>query len=85
MRIKSTGLLYHYNSPIQWHTVTFTIPDLALLGEIRRWCTDTYGPCISTHAFVVDKDCERWHDNCGFGKVMFAHEDDMNWFILRWS
>ena len=61
----------HWN---QGHYVAAFRAGVDTLAEIKQWCYATYG-----------NPGHRWIDNVHFGEALFNNQQDLEWFLLRWS
>ena len=61
-----------------WHVAAFTAP--RSYREIVEWCLKTFGP-----AGYHDTPQARWKNDIFYGEVYFSRQEDLEWFVLRWS
>ena len=62
-----------------FYYIHFDVPEYDLSQELMHWCNDNFGE----PGFVGARF--RWQNYIRLGAVHFKSEEDVNWFILRWS
>lgn len=81
----SIGFLHIYketNSP--YWMVSFT-HDRERAKVLKKWCYENFGPGLGR--FRVDNDpfVHRWIDDTDWGEIRLSREEDVMWFLMRWS
>ena len=60
-----------------WHVAAFTAPKNYY--EISEWCHASFGE-PGYHEWEI-----RWRDDIFYGEAYFRDQEDLEWFVLRWS
>jgi hypothetical protein len=63
-----------------WHVAEF-LSKKTNRPDIARWCYRSFGPA----GYQAMTDEIRWQDSIQYGKIVFSREQDLAWFLLRWS
>ncbi len=64
----------------EWRVAAFLTPK-ENRSEITKWCYKTYGAPGMNHLTHQI----RWKDSIRYGEVYFSRQEDLEWFLLRWS
>ena len=63
----------------KWYVAAFTTPKNYY--EIAEWCHNTFGQPGFNHLTHQT----RWADEIYYGEAYFSRQEDLEWFVLRWS
>ena len=63
-----------------WYVAAFKTPK-ENRQEITRWCYKTFG-MAGKSKYATET---RWKDSIRVGEIYFKYEEDLAWFVLRWS
>lgn len=55
------------------------------LHDLSWWCYNSFGPGLGEFRMDNSKTVFRWINDIKWGELRFSKEEDLNWFLLKWT
>lgn len=71
----------YYGSSRNVHTISWKGRGEVDSYEIQRWCIENLG----NPGYQEELGESRWLDNCKEGEIFLCKDEDLTFFLLKWS
>ena len=72
---------HYYGSKKQIHTVSWHRRGEVDSDEIRKWCIENFGE----PGYQEEHSESRWLDHCDHSEIFLCKDEDLTFFLLKWT